>query len=74
MSGYLRVSLDESLADEAVELPAEEDDTLLLSVLQSQFEAATGWWFFSGKALILCACVAKCVLICNVEISLFLCF
>lgn len=44
MSGYLRVSLDESLADEAVELPAEEDNTLLLSVLQSQFEAATGWW------------------------------
>ena len=49
MSGYLRVALDESLADDAVELPAEEDDTLLLSVLQSQFEAATGWLFFPGN-------------------------
>ena len=49
MSRYLRVSLDESLADEAVELPAEDDDTLLLSVLQSQFESATGWLLFPGN-------------------------
>ena len=42
MSQYLRVAADESLADEAVELPTEEDGTLLLSVLVSQFEAATG--------------------------------
>ena len=48
MTRYLRVSLDECLADEAVELPAEDDDTLLLSVLQSQFESATGirWFVF----------------------------
>jgi len=42
MSQYLRVAVDESLADEAVELPTEEDGTLLLSVLVSQFEGATG--------------------------------
>ena len=34
--------MDESLADEAVELPTEEDGSLLLSVLVSQFETATG--------------------------------
>ncbi len=45
MSGetYVCVVLGEN--DEPVELPAEEDGTLLLSVVQSQFEGASGLKF-----------------------------
>ena len=39
---YLFVCLDESAKEDGVELPVEEDGTLLLSVLQSQFEGASG--------------------------------
>lgn len=42
MSGYIFVCSDEAARHEGVELPMEEDGTLLLSVLQSQFEGASG--------------------------------
>ena len=41
--GYVCVAAGEE--DEALEVPAEEDGTLLLSVLQSQFEGAIGLKF-----------------------------
>ena len=42
MSGFVRVTIDETLADDAIELPTEEDGNLLLDSLKSQFEGATG--------------------------------
>ena len=36
------VCLDENAKEDGVELPVENDGTLLLSVLQSQFEGASG--------------------------------
>lgn len=39
---YVFVCADELAKSEGVELPAEEDGNLLLSVLQSQFEGASG--------------------------------
>ncbi len=39
---YVFVCPDENSRDRGVELPAESDGTLLLSVLQSQFENASG--------------------------------
>lgn len=46
MAGYVMVRADEAGNDteiaQTVELPTEEDGTLLLTVLQSQFEGATG--------------------------------
>ena len=41
-SGYVLVCLDENCKDEDVELPAEADGTMLVSVLQSQYTGATG--------------------------------
>ena len=41
-SSYVFVCADEQAKSEGVELPAEEDGNLLLSVLQSQFEGASG--------------------------------
>ena len=41
-SSYMFVCADELAKSEGVELPAEEDGNLLLSVLQSQFEGASG--------------------------------
>ena len=42
MSGYVFVCSDEAQRHEGVELPIEEDGTILLSVLQSQFEGSSG--------------------------------
>ena len=42
MSGYVYVCDDEANRDGGVELPVENDGDLLISVLQSQFERATG--------------------------------
>ncbi len=42
MSGFVVVCRTESPNDEKIELPTEEDGSLLLSVLQSQFEGASG--------------------------------
>jgi RNA recognition motif-containing protein len=42
MSGYVYVCDDETNRDSGVELPVEEDGNLLISVLQSQFERASG--------------------------------
>ena len=44
MSGdsYVFVCADESAKEEGVELPLEAEGTLLLSVLQSQFNGASG--------------------------------
>ena len=41
-SGYVFVCADELSKDDGVELPTEEDGSLLLSVLHSQFEGASG--------------------------------
>lgn len=41
MSGFVIVCKDEGKEDK-VELPTEDDGSLVLSVLQSQFEGATG--------------------------------
>ena len=42
MSQFVYVCDDEANRDGGVEIPAEEDGTLLVSVLQSQFEGASG--------------------------------
>ena len=44
MSGYVIVSKEEKEGEQSVvvELPTESDGTLMLSVVQSQFEGATG--------------------------------
>lgn len=42
MAGYVYVCDDEANRDNGVELPTEEDGNLLISVLQSQFERASG--------------------------------
>ncbi len=42
MPEFVFVCEDEAMKHEGVELPAEEAGTLLLSVLQSQFEGASG--------------------------------
>ena len=42
MSGYVLVSRTEEDKNDSVELPTEDDGTLLLSVVQSQFEGASG--------------------------------
>ena len=42
LSDYVLVCTDELAKSEGVELPTEEDGNLLLSVLQSQFEGASG--------------------------------
>lgn len=42
MSGYVLVSRSEDDKDGSVELPSEEDGSVLLSVVQSQFEGACG--------------------------------
>lgn len=41
-SGYVFVCMDENRKDEGVELPLEADGTMLVSVLQSQFNGASG--------------------------------
>ena len=40
--GYVFVCVDENVKEEGVEVPTEEDGTILLSVLQSQFNGASG--------------------------------
>lgn len=40
--GYLFVCMDENAKEEGVELPLEDDGTMLLSVLQSQFNGSSG--------------------------------
>lgn len=40
--GYAFVCVDENVKEDGVELPAEENGTILLSVLQSQFNGASG--------------------------------
>ena len=42
MSDFVFVCEDEAAKHEGVELPAEGDGSLLLSVVQSQFEGASG--------------------------------
>ena len=42
MSSFVLVCSDESTKNEGVELPTEKNGTLLLSVVQSQFEGASG--------------------------------
>ena len=42
MSGYVYVCDDEANRDNGVELPTEGDGNLLISVLQSQYEGASG--------------------------------
>ena len=42
MSGFVYVCDDETNRDGGVELPVEENGNLLISVLQSQFERASG--------------------------------
>ncbi len=42
MSGFVLVRRTESADEEKIELPTEDDGSLLLSVLQSQFEGASG--------------------------------
>lgn len=42
MSGFVYVCDDEADREGGVELPVEDDGTLLLSVLRSQFERASG--------------------------------
>ena len=39
---YVFVCLDENSKEDGVELPLEDNGTLLLSVLQSQFDGASG--------------------------------
>lgn len=41
-SGFVFVCVDENAKSEGVELPLEEDGTMLVSVLQSQFNGASG--------------------------------
>lgn len=48
MSRYVYVCDDEANRDSGVELPTEEDGNLLVSVLQSQFERASGLKYRSG--------------------------
>ena len=42
MASFVRVAVDESLIDEAIELPTEDNGTLLLDSLKSQYGGATG--------------------------------
>lgn len=57
MSGYIFVCSDEAARHEGVELPMEEDGTLLLSVLQSQFEGASGLKYRSEFVCGICTAV-----------------
>ena len=40
--GYAFVCVDENVKEDGVEIPVEENGTILLSVLQSQFSGASG--------------------------------
>lgn len=40
--GYAFVCVDENAKEDGVEIPVEENGTILLSVLQSQFSGASG--------------------------------
>lgn len=42
MSGFVLVRRTEDSKEDSIELPTEDDGSLLLSVLQSQFEGASG--------------------------------
>ena len=42
MGEYIRVTEDENTPEEAIELPSDEDGTILLSTIQAQFPGATG--------------------------------
>jgi hypothetical protein len=45
MCDYIRVAEDEHLPEEAIELPSDEDGTILLSTIQAQFPGSTGLRF-----------------------------
>ena len=54
MPQFVYVCEDEANRDGGVEIPAEEDGNVLLSVLQSQFEGASGLkyrWVNTGCAV-----------------------
>ena len=42
MCDYVRVAEDEHVPEDAIELPSDEDGTILLSTIQAQFPGSTG--------------------------------
>ena len=54
---YVLVCLDESAKGDGVELPLEGNGTMLLSVLQSQFNAASGLKY---RQVLIGVCVCVC--------------
>lgn len=40
--GYVFVCVDENVKEDGVEIPVEDNGTILLSVVQSQFNGASG--------------------------------
>ena len=42
MSEYIRVAEDEQVPEDAIELPSDEDGTILLSTIQAQYPGSTG--------------------------------
>ena len=45
MAEYIRVAEDEQVPEDAIELPSDEDGTIMLSTIQAQFPASTGLRF-----------------------------
>ena len=45
MCEYIRVAEDEHVPEDAIELPSDEDGTILLSTIQAQFPGGTGLRF-----------------------------
>lgn len=45
MCDYIRVAEDEHVPEDAIELPSDEDGTILLSTIQAQFPGSTGLRF-----------------------------
>ena len=45
MCDYVRVAEDEHVPEDAIELPSDEDGTILLSTIQAQFPGSTGLRF-----------------------------
>ena len=71
MSGYVYVCEDEENREAGVELPVEEDGNLLVSVLQSQFERASGLKYRWENQV--CVYVFVRMYICTVEHPVLLC-
>ena len=42
MGEYIRVTEDENAPEDAIELPSDEDGSILLSTIQAQFPGSTG--------------------------------